>query len=572
MFFYKKFSNLLSNALNTLVEERVLSYEVLQDKRYNIEFPTNPKFGDLATNVAMVTVKKSSLNLIKLAEKIREKLEINKIIKKIDIVNPGFLNIFFERKYIQNQLEIVLEGKIYKVNQKKRINIEYVSANPTGLMHIGHARGAVLGDCIANILMEAGHTITKEYYINDAGNQINVLINTILFHIKNLVNQTNKKITNDMYPGKYIFYIAKDVKKFADENNLPYNSEKIKFHAVYLILNDIKKDLEKLGVNHDQFISEKKISTEDKVKKTIQLLKDKNLAYEGYQDPPKALKNKEWEKKKQLLFKSKEINDDSDRALIKPNGELTYFMSDIIYHESKIKKNNDILINIWGIDHSGYVSRIKNAISMMFGDECEFKIKLTALVNLIKDNKSLKMSKRDGVYITLREVLNEVGKDALRFMMISRSSEKIIDFDFDLVKSKTKENPVFYVQYAHARCYSINEIAINKLGSRYHENKVNYELLTLDEEISLIKLLCSFNKIIELAVENYEPHRITNYLYELSKNFHAYWALGSIDEKNRILKEKEFDLSFARLALVDGVKKTLKKGLSILDISAPNSM
>ena len=572
MLFYKKLGDLLSQTLSLLVEEKVLSREVLIEKRYNIELPVNSKFGDLATNVAMVTVKKSSLNLIKLAEKIREKLEINKIIKKIDIVNPGFLNIFFERKYIQNQLEIVLEGKIYKVTQKKRINIEYVSANPTGLMHIGHARGAVLGDCIANILMEAGHTITKEYYINDAGNQINVLINTILFHIKNLVNQTNKKITNDMYPGKYIFYIAKDVKKFADENNLPYNSEKIKFHAVYLILNDIKKDLEKLGVNHDQFISEKKISTEDKVKKTIQLLKDKNLAYEGYQDPPKALKNKEWEKKKQLLFKSKEINDDSDRALIKPNGELTYFMSDIIYHESKIKKNNDILINIWGIDHSGYVSRIKNAISMMFGDEFEFKIKLTALVNLIKNNKSLKMSKRDGVYITLREVLDEVGKDALRFMMISRSSEKIIDFDFDLVKSKTKENPVFYVQYAHARCYSINEIAINKLGSRYHENKVNYELLILDEEISLIKLLCSFNKIIELAVENYEPHRITNYLYELSKNFHAYWALGSIDEKNRILKEKEFDLSFARLALVDGVKKTLKKGLSILDISAPNSM
>ena len=338
MFFYKKFSNLLFNALNVLVEEKVLSYEVLQDKRYNIEFPTNPKFGDLATNVAMVTVKKSSLNLMQLAEKIREELEKNKIIKKIDIVKPGFLNIFFEREYIQNQLKIVLDGKIYQVEKKKRINIEYVSANPTGLMHIGHARGAVLGDCIANILMEVGHTITKEYYINDAGNQINVLINTILFHIENLVNQTNKKIANDMYPGRYIFYIAKDVKKFADENNLPYSSEKIKLHAVYLILNDIKMDLAKLGVIHDQFISEKKISTEDKVKKTIQLLKKKNLAYEGYQDPPKALKNKKWEKKKQLLFKSKEINDDSDRALIKPNGELTYFMSDIIYHESKIKK------------------------------------------------------------------------------------------------------------------------------------------------------------------------------------------------------------------------------------------
>ena len=572
MFFYQKFNNLLSNALNLLVEEKVLSYEVLKDKRYNIEFPTNPKFGDLATNVAMVNVKKSSFSLMKLAEKIKEKLEKNKIIKKVEIVKPGFLNIFFERKYIQSQLEIVLDGQIYQVKKKKRINIEYVSANPTGLMHIGHARGAVLGDCIANVLMEVGHTITKEYYINDAGNQINVLINSILFHIENLVNQTNKKIAKDMYPGKYLFYIAKDVKKFADDNNLPYTSEKIKLHAVYLILNDIKKDLGKLGVNHDQFISEKKISTEDKVKKTIQLLKNKNLAYEGFQEPPKALKNKKWEKKKQLLFKSKEINDDSDRALIKPNGELTYFMSDIIYHESKIKKNNDILINIWGIDHSGYVSRIKNAISMMFGDEFEFKIKLTALVNLIKDNKSLKMSKRDGVYITLREVLDEVGKDALRFMMISRSSEKIIDFDFDLVKLKTKENPVFYVQYAHARCCSINEIALNELGSRYHENKIHYELLTLNEEISLIKILCSFNKIIELAVENYEPHRITNYLYELSKNFHSYWALGSLDEKNRILKENELDLTIARLALVDGVKKTIKKGLSILDISAPNSM
>ena len=572
MFFYKKFSNLLFNALNVLVEEKVLSYEVLQDKRYNIEFPTNPKFGDLATNVAMVTVKKSSLNLMQLAEKIREELEKNKIIKKIDIVKPGFLNIFFEREYIQNQLKIVLDGKIYQVEKKKRINIEYVSANPTGLMHIGHARGAVLGDCIANILMEVGHKVTKEYYINDGGNQIEILKNTILFHIDNLVKNTNKNLLKDMYPGEYIYNIAKDIKNFADENNISYDSERLKVEMVNFIMNDIKKDLKGLGVFHNKFVSEKKISTKDKVTKTINLLKSKNLAYEGYLDPPKGKKSKTWEKTKQLLFRSKEINDDSDRTLIKPNGELTYFMSDIVYHESKIKNKNDILINIWGVDHGGYVSRIKNAIKMMFGDSVKFRIKLTALVNLIKDNKSLKMSKREGVYISLREVLDKVGKDVLRFMMVSRSSEKIIDFDFDLVKLKTKENPVFYVQYAYARCCSINEMAKKEFGEKYFENKADFELLTLDEEIYLIKLLCSFNKSIELSVENYEPHRITNYLYELSKSFHSYWALGSMDEKNRIFQVEQKNLSLARLALVIGVKKTIKKGLSILDISAPNSM
>ena len=266
------------------------------------------------------------------------------------------------------------------------------------------------------------------------------------------------------------------------------------------------------------------------------------------------------------------LNDDSDRALIKPNGDLTYFMSDIIYHGKKIEKKYDILINIWGKDHSGYVARLENAIKSAFNEDFKLKVKLTALVNLIKDNKVLKMSKRQGTYITLRDVLKEVGKDALRFMMISRSSDKVLDFDFDLIKSRNKDNPVFYVQYAHARCCSINKIANQLFEEKITKKELDFSLLNLPEEISLIKLLCLFNKNIELAVESYEPNKLTNYLYDLSKNFHSYWSLGTLNSDKRILVEKNFKLSSARLGLVNGVKKIISQGLKILDISAPSSM
>jgi len=330
--------------------------------------------------------------------------------------------------------------------------------------------------------------------------------------------------------------------------------------------------LKEIGVHHDIFVSEKEISTDTQVKKIISILKKKKLVYEGFQDKPKGIDKKNWIKKKQLLFKSKLLNDDSDRALIKPNGDLTYFMSDIIYHGKKIEKKYDILINIWGKDHSGYVARLENAIKSAFNEDFKLKVKLTALVNLIKDNKVLKMSKRQGTYITLRDVLKEVGKDALRFMMISRSSDKVLDFDFDLIKSRNKDNPVFYVQYAHARCCSINKIANQLFEEKITKKELDFSLLNLPEEISLIKLLCLFNKNIELAVESYEPNKLTNYLYDLSKNFHSYWSLGTLNSDKRILVEKNIKLSSARLGLVNGVKKIISQGLKILDISAPSSM
>ncbi len=568
MYFYENLKQTLLSILEFLVKERVLTNKDFEKKRFNIETSSNSDFGDISTNIAMVYWKDSIFDLYKFAENIKNKLLENSNVEMVEIKKPGFINVFLKKSFIQNQLKLVQINTINKVRNKQKINIEYVSANPTGLMHIGHARGAVLGDSLANLLISVGHDVTKEYYINDAGNQIELLKDTILFHKNNKKKKDRDDFPEHLYPGEYLENICSHL--FSKENSK--NSEELKKNAVSLILKDIKKDLEEIGVFHDNFVSEKEISTDMQVKNIISILKKKKLVYEGFQDKPKGIENKNWIKKKQLLFKSKLLNDDSDRALIKPSGGLTYFMSDIIYHGKKIDKKYDILINIWGKDHSGYVARLENAIKSVFNQDFKLIVKLAALVNLIKDNKVLKMSKRQGNYITLRDVLKDVGKDALRFMMISRSSEKVLDFDFDLVKSRTKDNPVFYVQYAHARCCSINKIANQLFDKKIKKKEIDFSLLNLPEEISLIKLLCLFNKNIELAVESFEPNKLTNYLYDLSKNFHSYWSLGNLCSEKRILVENNIELSQARLGLVNGVKKIISQGLKILDISAPSSM
>tara|TARA_B100000989_G_scaffold296993_1_gene281527 strand:- start:714 stop:2381 length:1668 start_codon:yes stop_codon:yes gene_type:complete len=553
-------------------KERVLVNKDFERKKFNIETSSNWEFGDISTNIAMIYWKDSIFDLYEFAENIKKRLLENLYIEKVEIKKPGFINIFLKKIFIQNQLKLVQTNTIKKAFKKQKINIEYVSANPTGLMHVGHARGAILGDSLANLLKSVGHDVTKEYYINDAGNQIESLKDTILFHKKNKENKNKEKLPEHLYPGEYLEKIAEEMDENLFINSKSKNSEEIKKRAVNLILKDIKKDLQGIGVKHDIFISEKKISTDVQVKNIISILKKKKLVYEGFQDKPKGISNKNWVKTKQLLFKSKLLSDDSDRALIKSDGSLTYFMSDIIYHGKKIEKKYDILINIWGKDHSGYVTRLDNAVKSIFNENFKLKVKLTALVNLIKKNKILKMSKRQGTYITLRDVLKEVGKDALRFMMISRSSDKVLDFDFDLIKSRTKDNPVFYVQYAHARCCSINKIAKQFFDKKIIKKEQDFSLLSLPEEISLIKLLCLFNKNIELAVDTFEPNKLTNYLYDLSKSFHSYWSLGTLSSEKRILIEKNMELSQARLGLVNGVKKIIFQGLKILDISAPSSM
>ena len=427
---------------------------------------------------------------------------------------------------------------------------------------------AFLGDTLSSILREVGHKVTDEYYINDAGEQINKLLNTINFYLKNNCN-FDGEIPESLYPGDYLKKIA----KFFLDNNSKTNN--LKKEVIEKILSDIKKDLKNLKVNHKNFVSEKKLSSTRSVNSLKKKLLDMKIAYYGFQEKPKNIQDQKWDKKEQLLFCSKKFGDDADRALIKPNGNLTYFMSDIIYHQNKVERNFDILVNIWGVDHFGYVKRLTNALKAINKKEINIQIKLTALVNLLQNNKKMKMSKRAGTYITMREVLKEVGTDAIRFTMISRNADKKIDFDLDVFLQKNKDNPVFYIQYAYARCSSIIAIAKEKLGDEFIFNsKIIKNLidLKLNEEKQIIKQVCNFYNVIKCSAQNYEPHRISNFLYDLAKTFHNYWSLGNIDDTKRIIIKEDLAVSKSRLLLVSAVKSVIKKGLDILKIDCPENM
>ena len=436
-------------------------------------------------------------------------------------------------------------------------------------MHIGHARGAVLGDTIASVLEEVGHKVTKEYYINDAGEQIKKLKKTIKFHLK---NKNNKKIKTDdeLYPGEYLKEISKKIYK-QELSELMLENNIIKF-----IMNDIKEDLLKIKIVHDSFVSEKECSSKKNIDEILKKLNQKKLTYYGYQEKPKSLNNESWERKKLLLFKSQEHGDETDRALIKSNGELTYFMTDIIYHQKKVDKKFDILLNIWGSDHSGYVKRLQSALEQLNKKaNYIFEIKLTSLVNLLNGKQVVKMSKREGNYVTLREVVEKVGPDVLRYMMISRSVDKKIDFDFEIVKSKSKDNPVFYIQYAYARCMSlisIYEKTFNTSLKNIDLKKVNLSNLNLNEEIIMIIKICNFFNVIIKAAKFYEPHRIANYLFDIAKDFHAYWGLGKVDSSKKVIIDQNSNISLSRIVLILSISKIIKKGMNILKIECPENM
>ncbi len=545
--------------------------EVPNKSSFNIEIPTNKKFGDVSTNIAMVFAKKIELPPRDLALKLSKHLNKENFIEKLEVVGPGFLNIFFKKSFWQDQLKVYFKN-VNSFNYctiKKNICLEFVSANPTGLMHIGHARGAVLGDTIASVLEEVGHNVTKEYYINDAGEQIKKLKNTVKFHLK---NKNNKKIKTDdeLYPGDYLKEVSKKIDN-QEQSELMFENNIIK-----LIMNDIKEDLLKIKIKHDSFISEKECSSNKNIDEILKKLNQEKLTYYGYQEKPKSLNNESWERKKLLLFKSQEYGDETDRALIKSNGELTYFMTDIIYHQKKVDKKFDILLNIWGSDHSGYVKRLQSVLKQLNKKENYiFEIKLTSLVNLLNGKQVVKMSKREGNFVTLREVVDKVGPDVLRYMMISRSVDKKIDFDFEIFKSKSKDNPVFYIQYAYARCMSlisIYEKTFNTSLKKIDLEKVNLSNLILNEEIIMIIKICNYFNVIMKAAKFYEPHRIANYLFDVAKDFHAYWGLGKVDSSKKVIVDQNSNISLSRIVLILSISQIIKKGMNILKIECPENM
>ncbi len=554
-----------------LLKKFKVKNQSIDSNDFNVEISNKKEFGDLSSNVALIFCKLFKVSPLDLAEKISNELRKNTNILKIEVLRPGFINFFFKADFWHEQLNYFFNNKDkfnYNINSKS-ICVEFVSANPTGLMHIGHARGAVLGDTISSILEEVGHNVIREYYINDAGEQIKILNKTIEFHFINNLNKTKKLIPEDLYPGSYLEEITKKMVKklqLKSLNDLKKNNNQI----VKFILDDIKTDLIDLKVFHDCFRSEKKIASNSKIDKLIEKMLANNLAFYGFQEKPKGVNDDNWKSEKQLLFNSKKFGDDADRALLKPNGEITYFMTDILYHLDKIDRKFDTLVNIWGADHFGYVKRLKGAINNLSKKKFSFEIKLTSLVNLIKNKQKIKMSKRSGNYVTMREVLKEVGIDNLRFMMISRNADKSIDFDFESVIKKNKDNPVFYVQYAHARCMSILNSYNFKLEDFSH-NFNELSNLNLDEEKMLIKYLCNFFNVIALSAIYFEPHRITNFLYDLAKIFHNYWGVGNLEKEKRIISDNQ-EITKARLMLTYSVSEVIKKALGILKIKCPDQM
>jgi len=557
-----------------------LSEQVINESRFVVESPKNEDNGDLSTNICMVLSKELSEPPIKIAEILKTSLEKYSEFEQLEIAKPGFLNFHVNKsvwyKFLSEKLN---SGELYDKNlgNGQTINVEYVSANPTGPLHIGHCRGAVFGDVLSNLLTSTGYDVTKEYYVNDAGVQINYLADSVIIRIKEILNQQNgNNYPDNFYPGEYLIDIAKKIidkngDKILEQDNL---FELIKDESVALLLDLIKEDLKLLSIEQNHFISEKKLIAEGKIDEAIKKLKDLDLIYEGILNKPKGKQIEDWEPREQMLFKSSNYGDETDRPLQKSNGEWTYFANDIAYHFDKYQRGSQKLIDIWGADHGGYIKRMNASIVALTNDKAEFSVKLCQMVKLISDGKQLKMSKRSGDFITIRELVDEVGSDCIRFMMLYRKNEAPLEFNFQKVTEQSKDNPVFYVQYAHARiCSVIRNLEDYKLDLDLNSfDKCNYEQLKEDGELFLLKKIMNYSSIIETSATLEEPHRISYYLYDLASALHSLWNQGKIDKEKRFIDENNIERTYARIALLMLTKRTLKSGLDILGVSAPEEM
>ena len=539
--------------------------------------PENMDF-DISTNVAMILAKINEKSPNDLANQLSDLIKNNdKNIKNINVAKPGFINIKFKDIFWNNFLEnIINDNKNFGVSKKEIKNkylIEFVSANPTGPLHVGHCRGAILGDVISNILTFNKHKVTKEYYVNDYGNQIINFTKSVYLRIKEIMDKEPFPITDaDLYPGDYIIDIAKKI--LSNNKNLNFdNFDKIEKNLTKLSVAEslkmIKLNLGNIGINHDNFVNETDIVKSKEVEKVIEGLKKKNFVFIGKIKAPKNENDSEWVEREQLLFKSTEFGDDKDRALQKSDNTWTYFASDAAYHSNKLNRNFDVLINILGADHAGYIKRITSVVEAISGKKNKLICKVSQLVKLIKEGKPFKMSKRKGDYITVEDLVKEVGKDAARFIMLSRSSNVQLDFDFDKVKEKTKDNPLYYVQYCYARISSVFR-HINKNIEDEIKPK-NYNFKYSNEEIKILKKISEWPVCIKTASDKLEPHRIPVYLYELSSEFHSYWNMGKDNVDKRFINKDKI-VTDDKLVFLKAISNVIKSGMNIIDVQTPTKM
>jgi len=542
------------------------------------EIPPLKFNSDISTNVAMVLSKINKKSPTDLALILTEAIKKNdELIEDISIIKPGFINIKFKSIFWTNFIEdIVKNSKNFGINtkeKKKNYLVEFVSANPTGPLHVGHCRGAILGDVIANVLLFNKHKVTKEYYVNDYGNQIINFTKSVYFRIKEIVfNEPFPSDNEDLYPGDYLINFAQNIintNKKMDFKNYDKISDELSSLSIEEALKLIKNNLNSLGINHDNFVSEKKLVFNQEVEKVVDFLQKNKFVYKGKIKAPAGENNDKWVEREQLLFRSTDFGDDKDRALQKSDGAWTYFASDVAYHNNKLKRKFDHLINILGADHAGYIKRISSSVEALSNSKEKLICKVSQLVKLIKNKKPFKMSKRKGDYITVDDLINEVGKDATRFIMLNRSSDVELDFDFDNVIEKSKDNPLYYVQYSYARIASVFRHLEKDLKSEIKITK--YDFQYSEEEINILKKISEWPKCIDAASKKLEPHRIPTYLYELASLFHSYWNLGKENPEKRFINEQK-KISDDKLVFLKIISNVVKSGMDIVGVSVPEKM
>ena len=544
----------------------------------NVEIPPAKFDCDISTNVAMVLSKANKKSPIDLANQLADLIKYDD--DKIDNINvekPGFINIKFKGFFWNEFLkEIITNSKKFGINSNEKKNkylIEYVSANPTGPLHVGHCRGAILGDVIANLLSFNQHSVTREYYVNDYGNQIIIFAKSVYLRIREILNK-EKFPTDDpnLYPGDYLIDIAKNIikeNKVLNFDNFESISESLTKLSVDQSIKLIKFNLKNLGIAHDNFASETVLIKNNEVEKVVDKLKKNNFVYEGKIKAPEGEEDSKWVERNQLLFRSTDFGDDKDRALQKSDKTWAYFANDVAYHNNKLKRKFDILINILGADHAGYVKRITSVVEALSGKKNILICKVSQLVKLIKDEKIFNMSKRKGDYITVEDLINEVGKDAARFIMLNRSSDVELDFDFSKVKEKSKDNPLYYIQYCYARISSVYRHIGKNINVDVNVRSYNFNYSS--EEIKILRKISEWPKCIEVSSNKLEPHRIPIYLYELSSEFHTYWNMGKDNEEKRFINNEK-KISDEKLIFLKAIANVIKSGMDIVGVTSPEKM
>ncbi len=577
---FSEIRGLVLDALAQMQSEGALP-EGLSFDNVAVEPPRDAAHGDMATNAAMVLAKPAKMKPRDIADVLAGKLAEDTRITSAEVAGPGFLNLRLAPTVWQGVLAAVLEnGTDYgrsTMGHGQKVNVEYVSANPTGPLHVGHTRGAVFGDALASLLAYSGHDVTREYYINDGGAQVDVLARSAYERYRE-ANGLSPEIAEGLYPGDYLIPIGEALKeKYGDSLiDKPESEwlEDLRNFATDAMMDLIRADLKALGVEMDVFFSEKSLYGTGRIESALQSLTDKGLIYEGVLEPPKGKKPEDWEPREQTLFKSTEHGDDVDRPVKKSDGSWTYFAPDIAYHYDKVTRGFDALIDVFGADHGGYVKRMKAVVSALSDGKVPLDIKLTQLVKLWKNGEPFKMSKRAGNFVTLRDVVDQVGPDVTRFVMLTRKNDAPLDFDFDKVLEQSRENPVFYVQYAHARVMSVLRRAAEAEIATDDATLVGADLSKIDHasELTVAKKLAEWPRLVEIAARTNEPHRVAFYLYELAGDFHALWNKGNDETQLRFIQDGDVDTSQSKIALARSVSVVISAGLGILGVTPAQEM